>query len=195
MASYKAPSAPCTKYNMTARVTELERVICSADAAIRELTARFDRLPPRGEQGPTGPMGLQGKAGEPGQDGKDSTIAGPAGASMIGPRGEKGEKGLRGEAGRSGRDGTNGKDSTVAGPKGDKGDTGAVLVLSDSELAAELHNIRALRAQSYAKLIDFIVNNDRAPRGHARSMMKIHLEELKRMMSVGVCEEDVKKYR
>jgi hypothetical protein len=140
-------------------------------------------------------MGLQGKAGEPGQNGKDSTIAGPAGASMIGPRGEKGEKGLRGEAGRSGRDGTNGKDSTVAGPKGDKGDTGAVLVLSDSELAAELHNIRALRAQSYAKLIDFIVNNDRAPRGHARSMMKIHLEELKRMMSVGVCEEDVKKYR
>jgi len=99
MAEYKAPSAPCTKYNATVRIIELERVACSVDSAIRELTARFERIPPRGEMGPAG-LSITGPAGPAGRDGKDGRD-GRNGADSVVP----------GPAGQVGKDGADGKDS------------------------------------------------------------------------------------
>lgn len=83
------PSTPVNKYVMHKRVEDVEKLAANCDTAIRELTARFDRQPPRGDKGETGPAGLSitGPAGRDGKDGKDGV--GYAGAT--GPQGRPGK--------------------------------------------------------------------------------------------------------
>ena len=74
------PSTPPNKFVMPQRVADVEKLSANNDTAIRELTARFDRLPPRGEKGETGPKGERGERGadcicKNGRDGKDSTVS------------------------------------------------------------------------------------------------------------------------
>jgi hypothetical protein len=86
---------------MHKRVADVEKLAANCDTAIRELTARFDRQPPRGDPGLTGPKGDSGRdAVCCCKNGADSTIPGP-----------RGERGLTGS---SGRNGTDGKDSPSA---------------------------------------------------------------------------------
>ena len=44
------PSTLPNKYVMPQRVADVEKLAANCDTAIRELTARFDRQPPRGER-------------------------------------------------------------------------------------------------------------------------------------------------
>jgi len=87
MATYKAPTVPVTKYNMTGRVAALEVAVSSNDSAVRELKTRVDNLPKpeppaapqKGERGPAGPAG---RDAAPAKDGRDAVgIPGPQGAT------------------------------------------------------------------------------------------------------------------
>lgn len=107
------PTEPVNKYVMHRRVEDVEKLAANCDTAIRELTARFDRQPPRGEKGETGPAGLSitGPAGRDGKDGRDGV----------------------GYAGRDGMHGTNGKDGKDGAPGPD---SAAVLAETRAELEA-----------------------------------------------------------
>ena len=96
------PSTLPNKFVMPQRVADVEKLAANCDTAIRELTARFDRQPPRGERGETGPAGLsiKGDAGRDGKDGKDGI-------------GYAGRDGMNGTNGRDGKDGRPGPDSAA----------------------------------------------------------------------------------
>ncbi len=117
------PSTLPNKFVMPQRVADVEKLAANCDTAIRELTVRFDRQPPRGERGETGPAGLsiKGDAGRDGRDGKDGV----------------------GYAGRDGMHGSNGKDGKdgAAGP-----DSAAVLAETRAELANVLKQLADLTA-------------------------------------------------
>jgi len=83
------PTQPVNKFIMHRRVEDVEKLAANCDTAIRELTARFDRQPPRGEKRETGPAGLSitGPAGRDGKDAKDGV--GYPGA--VGPQGRPGK--------------------------------------------------------------------------------------------------------
>ena len=86
---YEVPEVAPNKFNMTGRVAKLETVVSGVDAAIRELTARFDRIPPKGEQGERGDKGERGPAGNNGKDGRN----GKDGVGYSGPQGPSGRAG------------------------------------------------------------------------------------------------------
>src|ERR1017187_5542422 len=91
------PTQPVNKFLMHRRVADVEKLAANCDTAIRELTTRFDRLPPKGDPGATGPKGDPGRdgIGTPGRDGKDA-IGLPG---INGTNGRDGKDGARGPAG------------------------------------------------------------------------------------------------
>jgi len=96
MATYKAPTVPVTKFNMTSRVAALEVAVSSNDFAVRELKTRIDNLPtpepPTAPQkGERGPQGLPGRDAAPAKNGRDAV-------------GIPGSQGATGTPGRDGRD-------------------------------------------------------------------------------------------
>jgi hypothetical protein len=141
------PNKPANKFVLHKRVEDVEKLAANNDTAIRELTARFDRQPPRGEQGPIGPQGEPGRDAVcrciHGRDGKDSAVPGPQGlpgASIVGPRGERGQPGADSEVpGPEGKRGFPGPQG-VQGPQGLQGppgvDSAALLAEARSEIAA-----------------------------------------------------------
>jgi hypothetical protein len=86
------PTQPVNKFIMHRRVENVEKLAANSDTAIRELTARFDRVPPQGERGGTGERGEAGRAGDAGRDG----LNGAPGRDAVG---------IQGPIGRPGRDG------------------------------------------------------------------------------------------
>jgi len=90
------PTQPVNKFLMHRRVADVEKLAANSDTAIRELTARFDRQPPKGDPGATGPKG------DPGRDGVG--MPGRNGTDAVGTPGATGQQGPPGKNGRDGKD-------------------------------------------------------------------------------------------
>jgi|ERR1017187_6564649 hypothetical protein len=88
------PTQPVNKFLMHRRVADVEKLAANCDTAIRELTTRFDRLPPKGDPGATGPKGDPGRdgIGTPGRDGINA-VGHPGATGLQGPKGNPGQDG------------------------------------------------------------------------------------------------------
>jgi len=143
------------KYTIATRIAMLENFATEIRKEISAIQLKEGKPGSRGCDGARGQKGDPGLHGKDGAAGKDSSVPGPAGCA-----GRQGERGARGEKGEQGIQGLPGKDGvSITGPAGSQGEKGDVLILSETELAQAVLDLRRKLKQQHAAHIAVIVES------------------------------------